>query len=124
MVTNNLQSIMGYTIILQNNAERREFLLTGLKDTNETFMAYIFDDFDMPEDAPEGEYTGVLFWDGRKDVEYELNDVILDSICHTGEGDVKVRDLRPEIFLMKYGRGGLDENEYRKKNNDYIYYRK
>lgn len=115
---------MGYTIILQNNASRKEYLLTGLTDSKETFMAYVFKDFLMPDDAPEGEYKGVLFWDGRMDTEYELSDEILDCICHTSEGDVLVRHLRPEIFILKYGKGGLDDNTYRKNNNDYIYYNK
>lgn len=114
---------MGYTLILQHNATRREFLITGLTDAQETNLAYVFKNFDMPEEAQEGEYTGVLFWDGRKDTEYELNDCLLDTLCRTGEGDVKVRDLRPEIFLLKYG-AEPEPQVYRKSDVDYVYYKK
>lgn len=114
---------MGYTLILQHNATRREWLITGLTDACETHLAYVFKDFDMPEGAQEGEYTGVLFWDGRQDTQYELNDCLLDTVCHTEEGDVKVRDLRPEIFLMKYGAEPA-QGTYRKSDADYVYYKK
>lgn len=114
---------MGYTLILQNNGSRAEYLITGLTDAKETFLAYIFYDFEMPEDAQEGEYTGVLFWDGRKDTEYVLNEVLLDTLCRTGEGDVLVRDLRPEIFLLRYGAGG-ERDTYRENNEDYYYYQR
>ena len=115
---------MGYTLILQNNGSRTEYLITGLTEAQETFLAYIFNDFQMPEDAQEGEYTGVLFWDGRRDTEYILNEVILDTLCKTGEGDVYVRDLRPEIFLLKYGVTNQQQDEYRENNENYYYYQK
>lgn len=114
---------MGYTLILQHNATRREFIVTGLTDKSETNLAYVFENFDMPEDAQEGEYTGVLFYDGRSDTRYELNDSLLDTLCRTGEGDVKVRDLRPEIFLLKYGVEPA-QGTYRKSDVDYVYYKK
>lgn len=112
---------MGYTLLLQNNASRQEYLITGLKDKG-NFLAYFFEDFEMPEDAAEGEYTGLLFWDGRSDTEYVLDDILLNTLCKTGEGDVFVRDLRPEIFLLKYGTPA-EKNTYRKTNKDYIYYK-
>lgn len=114
---------MGYTLILQNNGSRAEYLITGLTEAGETFLAYIFNDFHMPDGAQEGEYTGVLFWDGRKDTEYILNEVILDTLCRTGEGDAYVRDLRPEIFLLRYGDGAV-QDVYRENNEDYYYYQR
>ena len=112
---------MGYTLLLQNNGSKQEYIITGLTDTG-NFLAYVFDGFEMPDGAGQGEYTGILFYDGREDTEYQLSDVLLNTICRTGEGNVCVRDLRPEIFLLKYSTPE-DRNEYRQNNNDYVYYR-
>lgn len=118
---------MGYTLIIQHAATRQEFLITGLKDVSTTYLAYIFENFQMPADAQEGEYTGVLFWDGRDDVEYVLDDNILNTLCKTSVGDVYVRDLRPEIFLFKYGCNlpatiTEPEDYYYGNNENYRYY--
>lgn len=94
---------MPFDLILQNNASKQVFLISGIYDAEETVLAYIFYNFQMPEKAPEGEYTGLLFRNGRSDVQYEFKDVILDSVAHTLEGDVELRYLRPEIFILKYG---------------------
>ena len=62
-------------------------------------------------------------WNGREDVEWEIKDVLLDTVAHTSAGDVKLRDLRPEIFLMRYG---LVESEaqFRETDKQYYYYNK
>lgn len=115
------EKMMKYTLLLQNNASRQEWALTGLTEAEQTYLAYIFDGFKMPDDAQPGEYTGVLFRDGRDDTTYELNDVLLDTVCHTGEGDVLARDLRPEIFLLRYTEDAEVTFGYQ-YNTDYIYY--
>jgi len=114
---------MPFDLILQNNASKQIYLLSGLTDTSESSMAYLFEDFEMPESSQEGEYTCVLFRNGRKDVVYEFKNDILETIAHTGEGDVALRLLRPEIFLLKYG----EINEvygYRKSDKEYVYRKK
>lgn len=112
---------MAFSLILQHTASRKEYVVNGLEDKG-TPLSYVFQDFVMPEDAPEGEYQGYLIYNGRKDVEYELKDVVLDSILHTEDGDVKLKDLRPEIFLMRYG-VPQSPAVYRDNNTEY-YYRK
>lgn len=114
---------MPFDLIMQNNASKQKFVITGLVDTSETPLAYIFEDFSMPEKAPEGEYSCVLFRNGRNDVWYELSDVLLDTIAHTDEGDVQVRFLRPEIFLLKYGEV-KDPYKFRTTDKSYIYRKK
>ena len=114
---------MKFDLILQNNASKKVFLISGLYDEAETPLAYIFKNFKMPEKAQEGEYTGVLFRNGRDDVVYEFKDVLLDTVAHTDEGDVEIRYLRPEIFLMKYGDIKTDYIS-RDKNKEYAYRKK
>lgn len=111
---------MGYDIILQNSATKREYLVSGLTDSGNR-LAYVFEDFAMPEDAQFGEYYGALIWNGRRDVTYEFKDVVLETILHTNEGDVRLRDLRPEVFLMRYGTVEA-EAVYRDNNTEYYYY--
>lgn len=114
---------MPFDILLQNQASKEIYIISGVNDTSETSLAYLFEDFSMPENAQEGEYTCVLFRNGRKDVVYEFKNDILETIAHTGEGDVALRLLRPEIFLLKYG----EINEvygYRKSDKEYVYRKK
>lgn len=114
---------MPFDLLTQNNASKEIFLISGLTDYSDTSLAYIFENFNMPEKAQEGEYTCALFRNGRRDVEYEFSDVLLDTVAHTAEGDVKIKYLRPEIFLMKYGENGTDY-VYRSKNKEYVYRKK
>lgn len=109
-----------YDLIYQVNASKKNGVIQGLKDTGNR-MAYIFKDFNFPDDVPYGEITGALIWNGRKDVTYEFKDVLLDSVLHTDEGDVTLRDLRPEVFLMRYGTVEADAI-YADKNTEYYYY--
>lgn len=94
---------MPFDLIIQNNASKEIFLISGLTDSSDTELAYIFENFQMPEKAQEGEYTCLLFRNGREDVEYDFKNDLLDSLAKTEEGDVELKYLRPEIFLMKYG---------------------
>lgn len=115
---------MAYDIFLQNNASKQEWVVTGLENTSDNNLYLRFEDFAMPTDAPEGEYTYAVIFNGRDDVTYELKDVLLESILHTGEGDVKLSILRPLIGLMKYGEVKSDNKTYRTDVNKDFYYRK
>lgn len=113
---------MPFDLILQNNASKEVHLISGLNDYSETPLSYLFENFNMPISAQEGEYTGVLFRNGRADVEYEFNTDLLSSVAHTEEGDIELKYLRPEVFLMKYGE---TETPYAYQKSDKIYaYRK
>ena len=113
-----------YTLILQNNGSKVEYLLTGLVDVADNWLAYVFEDFQMPEGAEYGEYTGILFKDNRKDSVYDLKDDILSSTVATAEGTIEVRHLRPEVFLLKYASDELEIEHipFREKENNYYYY--
>ena len=111
---------MAYTLLLQNLASRKEYLITGLQDKSETYLCYVFEDFVMPEGAQEGEYEGLLFIDNRSDSEYTLSDVLEDTVISTADGDVQVKRLRPERFILKYG-DIENTNKYREDNQTFYY---
>lgn len=111
-----------FDLILQNTASKQEYLIQGLTDTSDSWLVYVFENFQMPEGAEEGEYYGALYRNFRKDCEYELNDVITETLIHTNEGDVRVRDLRPELFLMKFG-DVVSQSKFREENKNYYYYK-
>lgn len=109
-----------FDLILQNNASKQEWVIRGLQNTSESHLSYVIDNFEMPADAPEGEYFYALVWNIREDVEYELKDDILSSIVHTSDSEMQLRDLQPEIGLMRYGNVET-KNTYRNKNNEFLY---
>ena len=110
---------MKYTLLLQNNASKQEYLFTGLVDVSPSTLAYVFEDFSF--DGQPGEYLGLLFQDSRSDSVYTLKDDLLKTTVETAEGTVEVNRLRPEIFLMKYGTEHV-EVTYLEKNDNYYYY--
>lgn len=114
---------MAYDIFLQNNASKQEWVVSGLENSSDNNLYLRFDDFQMPSDAPEGEYTYALIYNGRDDVVYTLKDVLLESVLHTGEGDVVLKNLRPMVGLLKYGNVET-EKTYRTDVNKDFYYRK
>lgn len=111
---------MAYTLLLQNLASRKEYLITGLEDKSKTYLAYVFENFSMPEGAQEGEYECFLFIDNRKDSEYQLNDVLENTVISTADGDVEVKHLRPERFILKYG-DIEKKNTYKQENREFYY---
>ena len=115
---------MKFSIILQNRASKVEYLLTGLTNSSQNILAYVFEDFEMPEGAEYGEYTGILFIDNRYDSVYDLKDDVLSSTVSTAEGTVEVRHLRPEVFILKYASDGEDGSAvvFVEKDTNYYYY--
>ena len=92
-----------------------------MKNKSKTHLAYLFKNFQMPDDAPYGEYFCALYWNSRKDCSYTMEDDIRDTTIHTNDGDVQIKYLRAEYFLMKYGEITQELN-YLEKNKDFYYY--
>lgn len=113
---------MAYDLLLQNLANKREYLVRRLRDKSDgNPLAYVFENFEMPEGAEEGEYIGALYFNGRRDCEYTFSDDLLETEIATSEGTVRVRNLRPVLFLLKYG-DIADVPTAPHRNNDYYYY--
>lgn len=110
-----------FDLILQNTASKQEYLIQHLEDTSESWLQYVFEDFEMPDGAQYGEYVGALYRNDRDDCVYTLRDVITETVIATEEGTVMVRDLRPELFILKYV-GSPEAEPYVEENKNYYYY--
>ena len=108
-----------YDLILMGNASRQFFLLSGLTDTSTT---HLYHRFLVEIDAEEGEYTYAVVRNERNDVEYEFKTPLLDTIIHTQDGDVVIRDLQPSTGLMRIGNEIAPVNMYQKDNKNTIFY--
>ena len=111
-----------YDLLLENNASKEFFIFSGLTDTSDNHLYYKFN-IDLSS-LKSAEYTYVVLINNRDDVEYDLNIPILNTILHTGEGDVLLRDLQPSTGLLQIGDGvPVYENVYDEtQDNNLIFY--
>ena len=111
---------MNYDLILENNASKEFFLFSGLTDSGTN----LYHQFEVDLDLADGEYTYVLLLNNRDDVEYEFKYPILQSIVTADGKSFELKDLRPEIGLMRIGAEIADASIYDEKtnNNNFIYY--
>ena len=89
-----------YDLLLQNNASKQHFVFSGLTDLS---LNHLYHQFEVDIEVPDGEYTYASFINNRDDVEYELKTPLLDTILHTEEGDVVLRDIQPGTGLLQMG---------------------
>lgn len=108
-----------YDIIIQNNTTRQVFLIRA-ENTSDDARYLQFEDIDIPSEAKDGEYTYAVIRNDRGDVEYEYNNVLIDSTVKTGDGDIKLKYLSPITGLLRIGEME-DKNTYR-RNNKIVYY--
>lgn len=117
-----------YDLILYNNTTKDSVLYSGLTDKSENNLYYDFSGLDL--DLPLGEYTYFVLFNEREDVQYMFKDVPLNSILHTEDGDVLLRDLEPETGLLRITGCGCETNPLTKdtfyvdKNVSYQYYKR
>lgn len=111
-----------YDLLLQNNASKEFFIYSGLTDIS---INHLYFQFDAELNVPDGEYTYAVLVNNRDDVEYDLNIPLLNTILHTGEGDVLLSDLQPSTGLLQVGEGKpVYDNVYdeTQDNNTIFYY--
>lgn len=109
---------MLYDIIMQNNASREFYLLQGLTDMAPTELYLQFNNVEL--DIPEGEYTYACFVNDRDDVVYEYKTPLLDTIVHTDEEDIVLKNLQPYTGLLRVGTVG-ETNLYDSTSTNYPY---
>ena len=113
---------MTYTLLLKNNAARKEYVVRGLVDEG-TDLIHFFKGFSMPEGAQYGEYTYALFLDSAEDPQYELKDDLLESVVTSDGKSIAVKHLNPEVGILSYEEVEGD-GQYLYKNNGNRYYSK
>lgn len=115
-----------FDLIIQNNSTKKEYLYSGLNNQSNNSLYYDFSGLDLG-DIPSGEYTYCLIYNERDDVEYEFKDILLDTLVKTGDGNVLLRDLEPEIGLLRIAMSNqsieASKPVYRENNTEF-YYRK
>lgn len=111
-----------YDLIIVNNASKVFTLVQGLENIAPHHLYFEFENVEL--DVQEGEYTYVLIANDREDVVYDYRLPVLDTIVKTDEGNVQLRDLRPNIGLLRVGLQTVS-NEYDttpENNNGFVYY--
>lgn len=114
-----------YTLFLQNNATKKEHYFDGLENISGNSL-YLQFELDLDEFVS-GEYTYACFYNDREDCEYEFKDILLDTLVKTGDGNVILRDLQPELGLLRIAMSNesieVAKPVYRETNTEF-YYRK
>lgn len=94
-----------WDLIFKHNASNQTWVYSQLENVSLSDMYLEFHDFQMPDEAPLGEYTVYAIWNVRRrnDVEYDLTaDVLKSNVTVKGE-TFMISDMRPIINLMQYG---------------------
>lgn len=113
-----------FILLLQNNYTRE---ITTLDVYNESTdpLFYEFKNLEIPESIIPGEYTYALVWDI---LQYEVTpstDLLETIITVTDKNgeilNLKLKDLQPEMGLLKFGDGDMPES-FVIKNEDNGYY--
>lgn len=112
------KSLNSYTMLLQNCSTKQVWIF-DLKNISDSTAYYEFD-FDMPEDAPFGEYNYFLFW-STIDTTITIKNNIHDSIVQTGDYKIRLADIAPETGIIKYLTTEKPTLEYDKKTDFMIY---
>lgn len=109
-----------YDLILQNNTTKRFYIFQELVDIAPTELYLEFENVEM--DIPDGEYTYAVFINDRDDVTYDFKTPILDTIIHTDEEDVILKNIQPYTGLLRVGEVNETNNYDDVRNNNTIYY--
>lgn len=115
-----------YDILIQNNASKKIWVLEQLENASDNNLYLQFDNVTLPSDAEDGEYNYAIIYNGREDVEYETNAVLLKTKVICGDGEYLLEDLKPMTGLMRVGKV-TSQNTYKsdkEKDNNTIYYYK
>lgn len=113
---------MKYDVLFFNNSTKKDYLFQEQVDTSSTPIYHTFNHVDL-SGLPSGEYTVYTVRNVYgKAVTWTIQDVPLNSTLTYNGNDYILRDLKPEITLIKIGmEDTLDNSEYRAKNEEYTY---
>ena len=113
-----------FILLLQNNYTREVTTLDVYNESTDPLF-YEFKNLEIPESIIPGEYTYALVWDI---LQYEVTpstDLLETIITVTDKNgeilNLKLKDLQPEMGLLKFGDGDMPET-FVIKNEDKGYY--
>ena len=113
-----------FILLLQNNYTREVTTLDVYNESTDPLF-YEFKNLEIPESIIPGEYTYALVWDI---LQYEVTpstdllETIITVTDKNGEVlNLKLKDLQPEMGLLKFGDGEMPETVVI-KNEDNGYY--
>lgn len=113
-----------FILLLQNNYTREVTTLDVYNESTDPLF-YEFKNLEIPESIIPGEYTYALVWDI---LQYEVTpstDLLETIITVTDKNgeilNLKLKDLQPEMGLLKFGEGDMPET-FVIKNEDNGYY--
>lgn len=113
-----------FILLLQNNYTREVTTLDVYNESTDPLF-YEFKNLEIPESIIPGEYTYALVWDI---LQYEVTpstDLLETIITVTDKNgeilNLKLKDLQPEMGLLKFGDGEMPES-FVIKNEDNGYY--
>ena len=115
------------TLFLQNNGDKRIWVIPDITPDITNHLWVKFEDFEFPEDCPDGEYTYALV--AGNITEYQLKAEMLDTLIN----DMTLRELHPAVGLLRIGTLEMPstpantyepENEDGQNNKHYYYYSK
>ena len=113
-----------FILLLQNNYTREVTTMDVYNESTDPLF-YEFKNLEIPESIIPGEYTYALVWDI---LQYEvtpstdlLETIITVTDKHGEILNLKLKDLQPEMGLLKFGDGDMPET-FVIKNEDNGYY--
>ena len=113
-----------FILLLQNNYTREVTTMDVYNESTDPLF-YEFKNLEIPESIIPGEYTYALVWDI---LQYEVTpstDLLETVITVTDKNgevlNLKLKDLQPEMGLLKFGDGEMPES-FVIKNEDNGYY--
>lgn len=113
-----------FILLLQNNYTREVTTMDVYNESTDPLF-YEFKNIELPESIIPGEYTYALVWDI---LQYEVTpstdllETIITVTDKNGEVlNLKLKDLQPEMGLLKFGDGEMPET-FVIKNEDNGYY--
>ena len=113
---------MKYDILLFNNSTKKDYLFQEQEDSSNNGLYHKFENLDL-SGLPSGEYTDYIIRnDYGESVRWHFTDVPLNDILTYEGKEYKLKDLLPEVGLMKIGtENTADTSTYKKKDVEFIY---
>lgn len=122
---------MKFDILVQNNASKEFYVISGLENTSSTGLYIRFNDVELPDGMQDGEYTYAVIKDEDGDAIFTPKTPIQESIVTIDGKQMVLKELNPLTGLMRVGKvetndvyddGHISFPYDAKKDNNTLYY--